>query len=213
MRLTVVLVCVAFGCGKGNGGAAGSASGSGAAQPADEAAAPVKTWKVGDVVQVRRDGNRWYEAEVVTAGPAYKVMYTFADQVEDNVDATRMRAEKWSKGSHVEAHVDGAWKRAAVTARHPDSSYDVTIDEGGATKTLAAADVRGERKPKSANVANTGGGGAPVRCTGNAFVRPCGGRCIDTSVDDNNCGRCGDRCNPGKHCDGHGFCREPNGDL
>ena len=211
-------LCVAcIGCGKGNGGAAGSASaaGSSAAEEADEPS-PKKTWNVGDVVQVKRDDNKWHEAEIVTAGATYKVMFTFADQVEDNVDPTRIRAEKWSKNAHIEAHVGDAWKRATVVSRHPDGGYDVTLDDGGETKTLAAADVRGERKPKSAphaSASSNNGGGGPAPCTGTAFVKRCGGVCTDTSVDNNNCGQCGDRCNPGKHCDGHGFCREPNGDL
>jgi hypothetical protein len=218
------LVC--SGCDKakpdGAGSAsAGSATGSSAEpednEPEDEGSAAPKAWNVGDVVQVKRDG-KWHEAEIVTAGSAYKVLYTFDDQVEDGVPAARLRSEKWSKKTHVEAQVGDAWKHGTVVARHRDGasySYEIAVD-GGDTKTFTAAQVRGLRKPKSAahsNASSSSGGGGSAPCTGPAYIMRCGGVCIDTQQDNNNCGRCGNRCSNNKHCDGHGFCREPNGDL
>ena len=222
MKWLAVLVCLAcgVGCDKGKGGGGGSAgsatagsSGEGsAAESADEGSAAPKTWHAGDVVQVKRDG-KWYEAEVVTAGSAYKVLYTFADNVEDNVEATRLRAPKWSKKTHVEAQVGDAWKRGVVVARHSDGAYDIALDDGGETKAFSGAQVRGERKPKSApqsTAASGGGGSAP--CVGPAYMKRCGGTCVNTMVDDNYCGGCEMRCRAGRHCDGHGFCRDAEGD-
>ncbi|HEY1816252.1 MAG TPA: hypothetical protein VGG74_28085 [Kofleriaceae bacterium] len=226
----LIVVCVAWiGCdkdkssGSGSGSASVAAAGSAAAGSAesddDEGSAAVKPWNVGDVVQVKRDG-KWHEAEIVTAGSGYKVLYTFDDQVEEAVPATRIRAEKWSKKTHVEAQVGDAWKRGTVAARHgeaPSYTYDIALDDSGETKTFPAAQVRGLRKPKSAAHASAassgGGGGGPAPCTGPAYMRRCGGTCVDTQQDNNNCGACGSRCASNKHCDGHGFCREANGDL
>src|SRR5580704_11945894 len=180
MRLALAfLACLAC-CDKGNGGGVGSAgsagpglsTGSSAGSSAEssepeadeEGSSAVKTWNVGDVVQVKRDG-KWFEAEIVTAGTAYKVLYTFADSVEDNVDAVRIRAPKWSKKTHVEAQVGDAWKRGVVVARH-DGSYDIALDSGE-TKTFSPAQVRGVRKPKSApHSAAASSGNSPAPCTG-----------------------------------------------
>jgi hypothetical protein len=219
----VIVVCVACsGCDKDKSGGSGSAgpagSATGSAEPDDdEGSAAVKPWNVGDVVQIKRDG-KWHEAEIVTAGSGYKVLYTFDDQVEEAVPATRIRAEKWSKKTHVEAQVGDAWKRGTVVARHGDAptfTYDVALDDSGETKSFTAAQVRGLRKPKSAAhaAAASSSGGGPAPCTGPAYIMRCGGTCVDTQQDNNNCGRCGSRCASNKHCDGHGFCREANGDL
>lgn len=177
------------------------------------AAAAPTSWSVGTVVQVKRD-SKWYEAEIVAAGPKYKVLYTFADTVEDNIDPARLRVPKWAKKNKVEAQVGSEWTRGTVVARHrEDGSYDIALDDGE-TKTFSAAQVRGLRKPKSvphASAASSSGGGGV--CVGASYMMRCGGSCVDTHLDDNNCGQCGSRCQLGKHCDGHGFCRDAQGNL
>jgi hypothetical protein len=45
------------------------------------------------------------------------------------------------------------------------------------------------------------------------FPRICNGVCVHLATDDNNCGSCGTRCPAGKHCDGHLFCRDAEGNL
>src|ERR1700761_4973854 len=131
MKVTACLVMVLlFGCDKSTstsptaGSAAANAVTAGsAAEPAGEddeaeqAAGSAQGWKVGDVVQVKRDGKKWFEAEIVGVGSTYKVMYTFAETVEDNVDPARLRKPRWAKKNHVEAQVGDAWKRGTVVAR------------------------------------------------------------------------------------------------
>ncbi len=178
----------------------------------DQAAGSAQSWKVGDVVQVKHEG-KWHEAEIVTAGATFKVIYTFADTVEDNVDAARIRKIKWSKKTHVEAQVGDAWKAGVVVARHGhgDYSYDIALD-GGATQSFTAAQVRGLRKPKtSAAPASSGNSSANAPCPAPAYIMRCGGSCIDTHQDFNNCGSCGHRCQSGGRCDS-GFCRDKQGD-
>ena len=213
MRQVAVIVWVVLGVACGNGAGVGTGSGSAGSNtvapstvPAGSAV-PTNPWKVGDIVQVKRDDGLWYEAEVVTAGASYKVLYTYADTTEDEVAPNRLRKSHWVKPDKIEVRVDGVWSPGTVAARHEDGSYDIQI-ASGETKTVAADDVRGARKPRSHASASSSGQSA---CTGPAYVMRCGGSCIDTHTDDNNCGQCGTRCNPGKHCDGHGFCRDAQG--
>jgi hypothetical protein len=195
---------------------AGSATtGSGEDDEPDQAAGSAQAWKVGDVAQVKHDDKKWYEAEIVGVGSAYKVMYTFAENVEDNVDPARLRKTRWSKKNHVEVQVGDAWKRGTVVARHGsgDYSYDIAVD-GGATQTFTAAQVRGLRKPKTAAApasSTSSNSGASAPCPAPAYIMRCGGQCIDTHQDFNNCGSCGHRCMSGGRCD-EGFCRDKQGD-
>ena len=120
----------------------------------------------------RRDKKR-YEAEIVGVGSTYKVMYTFAENVEDNVDPVRIRKTRWAKKNHVEAQVGDAWRHGTVVARRGsgDYSYDIAID-GGDTQTFTAAQVRGLRKPKTA-AAPSSSSSAP--CPAPAYIMRCGG--------------------------------------
>src|SRR5580692_4721329 len=133
----VVVLLLLFGCdkststavtagsasaGSATGSATGSAEAAGEDDEAEQAAGSAQSWKVGDVVQVKHEG-KWHEAEIVTAGATFKVMYTFADAVEDNVDAARIRKIRWSKKTHVEAQVGDAWKPGTVVARHGHGDY------------------------------------------------------------------------------------------
>jgi Stigma-specific protein, Stig1 len=217
-----LVVLLLFGCDKSTStgvatGSAGSATGSAEVAGEDdepEQAGSAQSWKAGDVVQVKHEG-KWHEAEIVTAGSTYKVIYTFADTVEDNVDAARIRKPKWSKKTHVEAQVGDAWKLGTVVARHGhgDYSYDIALD-GGATQTFTAAQVRGLRKPKTAAApasSASSNSGASAPCPAPAYIMRCGGSCIDTHEDFNNCGSCGHRCQSGGRCDS-GFCRDKQGD-
>ena len=56
---------------------------------------------------------------------------------------------------------------------------------------------------------------APVEYTPSclALTVACHGKCVDYLYDDNNCGGCDSKCNDGKHCDGHLFCRDAWGNL
>jgi Stigma-specific protein, Stig1 len=210
-----VVVVLLFGCDKSTSTpAAGSATATepaGEDDEAEQAAGSAQSWKVGDVAQVKRE-SKWYEAEIVGVGSSYKVMYTFAENVEDNVEAPRLRKTRWSKKNHVEAQVGDAWKRGTVVARHGsgDYSYDIALD-GGATQTFTAAQVRGLRKPKTSAAPASSSSNASAPCPAPAYIMRCGGQCIDTHQDSGNCGSCGHRCQPGGRCD-DGFCRDKQGD-
>lgn len=54
---------------------------------------------------------------------------------------------------------------------------------------------------------------ANAPCPGPGLTRRCGGVCVNIQTDDRNCGSCGHACGSGKHCDGHMFCRDANGNL
>ncbi len=54
---------------------------------------------------------------------------------------------------------------------------------------------------------------ADAPCPGPGITRRCSGTCVNIQTDDNNCGECGNRCSDGKHCDGHLFCRDSEGNL
>jgi hypothetical protein len=150
----------------------------------------------------RRRDKKWYEAEIAGVGSTYKVMYTFAENVEDNVDPARIRKTRWAKKNHVEAQVGDAWRHGTVVARRGsgDYSYDIAID-GGDTQTFTAAQVRCLRKPKTAAAPAGTSANASAPCPALTYIMRCGGTCIDTHEDFNNCGSCGHRCQSGGRCD------------
>jgi Stigma-specific protein, Stig1 len=91
-----------------------------------------------------------------------------------------------------------------------DQTYNIKYDDGDASNHFHADRVRGR---------HSGGGGAATQSSGNApcpgpgLTRRCSGVCVNIQEDNNNCGSCGNRCQSGKHCDGHMSCRDANGDL
>jgi hypothetical protein len=216
LKMAALVVVLLFACDKATStstsaaGSAATGSATGEDDDPEQAAGAAQSWKVGDVVQIKRDDKKWYEAEIVGVGSTYNVMYTFAENVEDNVDPARIRKTRWAKKNHVEAQVGDAWKHGTVVARHGsgDYSYDIALD-GGGTQTFTAAQVRGLRKPKTATTAASSNASAP--CPAPAYIMRCGGSCIDTHQDFNNCGSCGHRCMAGGRCD-EGFCRDKQGD-
>jgi hypothetical protein len=54
-------------------------------------------------------------------------------------------------------------------------------------------------------------GAPPVCCPGAPPFRCCGTTCVNTDVDDQNCGACGNSCQGGKACNGFGTCACPIG--
>lgn len=69
-------------------------------------------------------------------------------------------------------------------------------------------------KPKPTGGGGGGGGSAAdAPCPGPGITRRCNGVCVNLQTDDNNCGSCGTVCSGGKHCDGHLFCRDSEGNL
>jgi hypothetical protein len=92
-----------------------------------------------------------------------------------------------------------------------ESSWDETVGLDrivGAKGAPAVATTTATVKKPSG-----GGGGGDAPCPGPGITRRCGGVCVNIQTDDNNCGGCGTVCSGGKHCDGHLFCRDSEGNL
>lgn len=98
------------------------------------------------------------------------------------------------------------------------SSWDETVGldrivgaKGGAAATTGTAKSTGGG---GGGGGKTGGGAAAdAPCPGPGITRRCNGVCVNLQTDDRNCGSCGTVCPSGKHCDGHLFCRDAEGNL
>ena len=95
------------------------------------------------------------------------------------------------------------------------SSWDETVGldrivgaKGAPTSTATAT-----AKPKATGGGGGGGVAADAPCPGPGITRRCSGVCVNIQTDDRNCGSCGTVCSGGKHCDGHLFCRDSEGNL
>ena len=86
----------------------------------------------------------------------------------------------------------------------------------GAHTGVAAATATAKATGGGGGTVKTGGGGgtaADAPCPGPGITRRCSGVCVNLQTDDRNCGSCGSVCASGKHCDGHLFCRDAEGNL
>jgi hypothetical protein len=120
----------------------------------------------------------------------------------------------WKEGDRIQGQwSDGRWYNGKIGAVNGDGSYDINYDDGDHSKHLAAKHVRarGTVSQSTGGHSSASSGNAP--CPGPGLTRRCGGVCVNIQEDNNNCGSCGNRCQSGKHCDGHMFCRDANGDL
>lgn len=91
------------------------------------------------------------------------------------------------------------------------SSWDETVglDRIVGAKGAPVPTVKPTTKPTGAG----GGTAANAPCPGPGLTRRCSGVCVNIQTDDRNCGSCGTVCSGGKHCDGHMFCRDSEGNL
>jgi hypothetical protein len=120
----------------------------------------------------------------------------------------------WKVGDQIQGKwSDGRWYNGRIAAVNDDQTYNIKYDDGDSSNHFHADRVRGRHS------GGGGGGGAATQSSGNApcpgpgLTRRCSGVCVNIQEDNNNCGSCGNRCQSGKHCDGHMSCRDANGDL
>jgi hypothetical protein len=106
---------------------------------------------------------------------------------------------------------NGSWYPGKIVAINGEL-YDVNYDDGDKSRGLPLSKIRKKSSSSSGGGSKTTtSGDAP--CPGPGLTRRCNGRCVNIQEDDNHCGGCNNRCPSGKHCDGHLFCRDADGNL
>jgi hypothetical protein len=124
-------------------------------------------------------------------------------------------------GDRVMAKWDNAKWYPGKIVGIKNGKYDVNYDDGDKSRGLSPTRVR---KPGASTTTTSGGGakssgggakssGGDAPCPGPGITRRCNGKCVNIQDDDNHCGGCNNRCPSGKHCDGHLFCRDADGNL
>lgn len=127
-------------------------------------------------------------------------------------------------GDKINVIWNGATYPATVLAVLPNDKYKIHYtgwgsnwDETVGLDRIVGSGVGATKPTATATARATGGGGggtaADAPCPGPGITRRCNGVCVNLQTDDNNCGSCGTKCPSGKHCDGHLFCRDAEGNL
>ncbi len=129
----------------------------------------------------------------------------------------------YAVGDKVDVIWQGSPYKCTVLAVLPNDKYKIHyVGWGSNWDEVVGLDrivgAKGAPKPAAkptatAGAGGGGGGGADAPCPGPGLTRRCNGKCVNIQTDDNNCGSCGTVCSGGKHCDGHMFCRDSEGNL
>ena len=107
---------------------------------------------------------------------------------------------------------NGSWYPGKIAQIHPDGTIDVDYDDGDKSRNLPPSKVR-KKKASSGGGKSSSGSSSDAPCPGPGLTRRCNGKCVNIQEDNNHCGGCNNRCPDGKHCDGHMFCRDAEGNL
>ncbi|MEO8705568.1 MAG: hypothetical protein ABI867_36395 [Kofleriaceae bacterium] len=113
---------------------------------------------------------------------------------------------------------NGSWYPGRIAAVRPDGTFDVAYDDGDRSKGLAAAKIRKQTASTAASTSkstakSSSRPASDAPCPGPGITRRCNGVCVNIQENNNHCGGCNNRCPDGKHCDGHLFCRDAEGNL
>jgi hypothetical protein len=122
-------------------------------------------------------------------------------------------AAEFKVGDKVMAKwTNGSWYPGKIVAIN-DGKYDVNYDDGDKSRGLPAAKVKKRSSSSSSSGGKSSTSTSDAPCPGPGITRRCNGRCVNIQEDNNHCGGCNNRCPDGKHCDGHLFCRDADGNL
>lgn len=130
----------------------------------------------------------------------------------------------YAVGDKITVRWQGATYPSTVLAVLPNDKYKIHYTGWASSwdETVGLDRIVGAKGAPTAvpvPTAKTGGGGggaaaaADAPCPGPGLTRRCSGVCVNIQTDDRNCGSCGSACSGGKHCDGHMFCRDSEGNL
>ncbi|CAN5673507.1 hypothetical protein BH09MYX1_BH09MYX1_27720 [soil metagenome] len=163
------------------------------------------------------------------AGPPLPTVATATATVAEPVATDLAVLGENEKSTYtVGQKIDVMWKGSSypctVLAVLPNDHYKIHYVGWGANwdETVGLDRIVGAKgapaptaKPTALGGGGGGGGGSttPAPCPGPGITRRCGGVCVNLQTDDHNCGSCGTVCSGGKHCDGHLFCRDSEGNL
>jgi hypothetical protein len=123
-------------------------------------------------------------------------------------------AAAFAVGDRVMARwTNGQWYPGKITAVRADGTFDVNYDDGDRSKGLSASKVRKRTSSSSSSSKKSSNSSSDAPCPGPGITRRCNGVCVNIQENNNHCGGCNNRCPDGKHCDGHLFCRDAEGNL
>jgi len=159
-----------------------------------------------------------------TATTATPTTATTAATVHATSTAAVPAKSTYKVGENVTVMWQGQPYAASILAVLPNDKYKIHYTGWGSNwdETVGLDRIVGAKTgvAATATAKATGGGGggtkpssADAPCPGPGITRRCSGVCVNLQTDDNNCGDCGHKCPSGKHCDGHLFCRDAEGNL